>query len=158
MSLGERAVAAVASVARMRTKGCLRIMSRPSTVSRIEASTTLELGAGGRRSGRTRSPFLADSMSTTVAWFRDPVTAAAPHRRSKTCPAPGRRHKARRPSAAREVRPVITVPVSQAKLSSRPCGISPSVDCTVRAGASSKPLDPQKHGCPIARGSPRRLV
>ena len=34
----------------------------------------------------------------------------------------------------------MTVPVNQAKLSSRPWGISPSVDWSVRAGLSSKPV------------------
>jgi hypothetical protein len=64
------AVAAVASVARMRWNGCLRMMSRPSTFSRIEASTTSSSDRVAA-TGRMRSPFtrvsaISSSSATLV--------------------------------------------------------------------------------------------
>ena len=60
----DKDVAAVASVARMRMKGWLRIMSRPSTLARIEASM-ISRSERVAETGRTRED-LAD-MSVT-AW------------------------------------------------------------------------------------------
>src|SRR5690554_1469311 len=47
----------------------------------------------------------------------------------------------------KEVTPVRTVPASQAKLISRPCGSEPSEDLTVRAAESSYPVALSKAAC-----------
>ena len=121
----------------MRTNGCLRIMARPSTVLADRGLDDLELGAGlrhrtnavalDREVGGGAVGLLGDDLQRLVGGGEGVLALEGDVER--------RAHQ-----HAREVRPVITVPVSQAKLSSRPCGISPSVDCTVSAGPSSSRL------------------
>ena len=110
----------------MRTNGCFLIRSRPSTFSLIEASTISSFGLGlGDRAdavglvdqiGRRVLGVAGDDLQRFVGG-RERVLALEAHIK-------------RGAHQQHQVRPVITVPVSQAKLSSRPCGISPSVDAT----------------------------
>ena len=133
----ESAVAAVASVARMRTKGCLRISVAAVDGLADRGLDDLELGPGLGDRADAVALDLVRSVGGVVGRLGDDLQRLIGGREGVLAL---EGHIERGAHQQHQVRPVITVPVSQAKLSSRPCGISPSVDCTVSAGPSSKPL------------------